>query len=279
MFTRIFKRLASHCWLLLFFAPVQVFSLPPFQNGWSEIVLSGSFPQTEPEEVKWRLHSRETPGEFDILREKYRLFVPPGYTHSQPWGVLVWVDSGNTPSIPAPWEKVLANQKLLLIAGIQSGNPRNIFDRMRMALHASMGIRYRFNIDSTRAYVAGFSGGGRVAGMLGIAWPDFFNGAISMMGVNFYTEIPSSKGTLYSPSFIPDDEALRIAREDCRHVLVTGEKDFNRGDIVSTYENGYRKQNFRSVSLLEVPRLGHALPDAATLEKALHYLDGNRERH
>jgi hypothetical protein len=262
----------------VFLQPGAADALPDFQTGWSETVLNGALPQAEPEEVKWRLHSREDPGPFDIRKERFRLFVPAGYSHAQCWGVVVWVDSGNSPSIPAPWEKVLAERKLLFVAGLQSGNPRNIFDRMRMALHGSMGVRDRFNVDPSRVYVAGFSGGGRVAGMLGIAWPDFFSGALPMMGVNFYTEILSSRGKMYPPSFIPDDEALRIARTERRHVLVTAEKDFNRGDIFSAYENGYRKERFRSVMLLDVPHLGHGLPDALTFEKALRYLDGDGAR-
>jgi hypothetical protein len=248
-------------------------------TGWSEVSFTGTFPQVEPEEVKWRLHSIETPKPLDIARERFRLFVPDGYKPSRAWGLLVWVDAGNAPNIPAAWEKVLSAKRLLFVAGIRSGNSRDIFDRMRMAIHASEGIRARFKVDSERVYAAGFSGGGRVAGMLGIAWPDFFSGSLPMMGVNFFTNIPSSKGTMYPPDFIPDDQALEIARNERKHVLVTGEKDFNRGDILSVFENGYRKQRFQKVSILEIPGAGHSLPDAVWFEKAVVLLDGDGARH
>jgi predicted peptidase len=147
---------------------------------------------------------------------------------------------------------------------------------MRMALHASYGIRTRFKVDESRIYVSGFSGGARVASMLGVAWPDLFSGSVSFMGANFYTEIPSSNGKIFAPSFIPDDQALAMAKKDSRHVLVTAEKDFNRAEIFSVYENGYRKEKFRAVTLLEVPQLGHSIPDSSWLEKALLFLDGAR---
>lgn len=258
----------------------EVSALPPFQKGWSEVSFEGkNLPQADPEEVKWRLHSRENPGPFDVSKERYRLFVPTGYDHSKRWGTLVWIDAGNVPSIPKSWETVLDSHKLLLISANRSGNPRNIFDRMRMALHASAGIGERFNIDPTRVFVAGFSGGGRVAGMLGIAWPDCFTGSIAMMGVNFYTEIPSAKGQVYAPNFIPDEQALKIARDQGRHVLVTSEKDFNRGDIFCAYEHGYRRQQFKWVTLIDIPDIGHSLPDAAGFERALKYLDEIGARH
>lgn len=248
-------------------------------KGWSEITFSGALPQAEPEEVKWRLHCVENPGAFAIEKERFRLFVPPNFSPEQRWGALIWVDAGNAPSFPAAWERVLETRKLLVVAGVRSGNSRIIFDRMRMALHASAGIQKRCKIDPERIYVAGFSGGGRVAGMLGIAWPDFFSGAAPMMGVNFYTEIPSPKGTRYPPDFIPDDQALQIAQFKRRHVLVTGEKDFNRDEIRAVYENGYRKQQFWAVSLVEIPGLGHALPGAPGFEKVISFLDGDGARH
>jgi hypothetical protein len=275
----VFHLLAALVLLLCFHWANAAPSPGALPKGWSEITFSGVLPQADPEEVKWRLHCVENPGPFAIEKEKFRLFVPPNFVPEQTWGVLIWVDAGNAPSIPVAWEKVLENRKLLVVAGVRSGNSRIIFDRMRMAVHASFGIQQRCKIDPGRIYVAGFSGGGRVAGMLGIAWPDFFSGAAPMMGVNFYTEIPSAKGTRYPPDFIPDDQALEIARFKRRHVLVTGEKDFNRGDILSVYQNGYRKERFWSVNLVEFPGLGHALPDAVGFEKIVSFLEGDGARH
>lgn len=54
---------------------------------------------------------------------------------------------GDTAAIPADWELVLAARKLLFVGALKSGNPRNIFDRVRLAVAANTAMRERFNVD------------------------------------------------------------------------------------------------------------------------------------
>jgi hypothetical protein len=93
------------------------------------------------------------------------------------------------------------------------------------------------------------------------------------MGVNFYTDLPAEGGKQFGLNYIPDDQALDIAKKKCRYVLVTGEKDFNRVNTRSAEEHGFRKEGFASVLCLEVPGLAHAMPDATWLNKGLEFLD------
>lgn len=245
----------------------------PKTPGRHVIQLSESAVQSGAEEVKWRLHAVEEPGAFEIAKEKLQLVVPKGYRADEPWGLFVWVSAGPTANIPADWEAVLAAKKLLFVGALNSGNPRNIFDRVRMAVDAGVGLRKRFRIDERRVYVSGFSGGARVASMLGVAFADIFTGALPFMGVNFYTDLPMPGGKTYELSFIPDDDVLAIAKKRGRFAFVTGEKDFNRVEIRSAFENGYRKEGFVKVTSLEVPGLGHAMPPAKWLEQGLEFLD------
>ncbi len=216
--------------------------------------------------MKYRLHSVEDPGPFDISAARFQILVPKNYRPEEAWGMFIWISPGDAPKIPADWEAVLATRKLLFVGAFQSGNPRNIFDRMRMAVDANVGMRKRCRIDPRRVYVSGFSGGARVASMLGVAFPDLFTGTIPFMGVNFYTELPVENGKRLGIDYIPDDEALAIAKKQCRYVLVTGEKDFNRVETHSAEENGFRKEGFTSVLCLEVPGLGHAMPPGEWLD-------------
>ena len=101
---------------------------------------------------------------------------------------------------------------------------------------------------------------------------------VRFFGVNFYTELPAENGKQFGISYIPDDQALAIAKKECCYVLVTGEKDFNRVNIRSAEENGFRKEGFTSVLCLEVPGLGHAMPPAEWLEKGLEFLDADKVR-
>src|SRR5207248_2287400 len=113
---------------------------------------------------------------------------------AEAWGLFIWISASDAPRIPADWEAVLAARKLLFIGAVQSGNKRDILDRIRLAIDANVGMRKRCRIDGRRVYVSGFSGGARVASMVGVAFADLFSGAMPFMGVNFYTELPAGDG-------------------------------------------------------------------------------------
>ncbi len=247
--------------------------LPPFKTGASEIQFRTSAMQSRGAELKSRMHALDAIPPFNLIKEKFRLIVPKDYKHEEPWGLFIWVSPGDTASIPKAWEAELAKRKLIFIGANNSGNRRNIFDRFRMAIDANHNMRQRFNIDGRRVYVSGFSGGGRVASMLGVAYADMFGGTIAWMGVNFYEPLPSANGRIYNPSFIPDDEVLAIAKKTCRFVLVTGEKDFNLDNTKSTFTAGFQKHGFSYARYLEIPAQGHRLPGARWFIEAMNLLE------
>jgi dienelactone hydrolase len=250
----------------------------PVVPGRHVIRFAESAVQSGTEEVKWRLHSVENPGAFEIAKEKFQLVVPKEYRAEESWGLFVWISANHAASVPAEWEAVLAAKKLLFVGALQSGNPRDLFDRVRMAVDAGVGMRKRYRIDERRVYVSGFSGGGRVASMVGVAFADVFAGAMPFMGVNFYTDLPMPGGKTYGPTYIPDDDVLAIAKKRCRFALMTAEKDFNRAEIHAALEHGFRKEGFASVVCLEAPGIGHAMPPAKWLEQGLDFLDEGKGR-
>ena len=233
--------------------------------------------QAGPAEVKARLHCIENPTPLPPAKDTFQLVVPKNYRPDERWGVLVWVSPSDSPRIPPEWEEVLVRHRLLFVGAVKAGNNRNILERIQLAVVASAGMRERFRIDERRVYVSGFSGGGRVASMLGVAYADMFTGVASFMGVNFYTDLPSADGKkLYPPQFIPDEEVLEIAKRRSRFVLVSSERDFNRADTRIVWEQGFKKEGFPAVAYLEVPGIGHLLPSAEWFEKALQFLEGPR---
>jgi len=275
-----FIAVMKHWPALLFFCAfiVRGAELPPFTVGKSTVQFTGLPQQAGATEVKWRLHSAEDPAALDLSKEKFQIIVPAAYSHSGRWGVFVWISPGDAPAIPAEWEHVLAARRLLFVGALKAGNPRNIFDRIRLAVVANTEMRERFNVEPRRVYVSGFSGGARTASMMGVAFADMFTGALPFMGVNFYTDIALGDGkTVYAPDFIPDEQVVAIARKSCRYALVTGENDFNRAGTKAVFEQGYRKQGFANVRYLEAPGIGHAMPPASWLERGLDFLDeGNQ---
>jgi predicted peptidase len=144
---------------------------------------------------------------------------------------------------------------------------------MRLAVDANFNLRKLFNVDGRRVYVSGFSGGSRVASMLGVCFGEMFSGTVCFMGVNFYTDIPMGADKAYPPGYIPDDQVLPLAKKFCRYVLVTGTKEMNHAETLSTFENGFRTEGFASVKLLDVPDQKHTPPAAEWLGRAIEFLD------
>jgi pimeloyl-ACP methyl ester carboxylesterase len=178
--------------------------------------------------------------------------------------------------LPEMWKQTLETHNLIWIGANRSGNDRGVGVRFGLALDAVHNIRKLYKIDDSRIYVAGFSGGGKVAGMLGMIYPEVFQGAIPMGGVGFYRTIPvpNKKGMVYPNTFDkPPKKMFELARTQRRFVLLIGDQDFNFEPVSTTYETGFKEDQFTYASLLVVPGLEHRLADETWLEKAIMLLD------
>jgi poly(3-hydroxybutyrate) depolymerase len=247
--------------------------LPDFKPGRSDIVFKESAPQCDKLELKLRFRASDAIPDYDVAREKYQVVVPKEYTHAAAYGLFIWINPGDGAGLPGGWEAVLARHKFIGISAYKSGNPRNAFDRFRLAIDAAFNMPKRFNIDAKRVYVSGFSGGGRISSMLGVSYADIFTGMIPVCGVNFYKNVPIGNGKVFGLSYIPPDEALEIAKRNSRIMLITGEKDFNRENTKVMFDNGFKVEGFKSVQYVEVPGLAHAPCPAEWLDKALAMME------
>jgi dienelactone hydrolase len=252
---------------------LQAGKAPPAKAGTGDVTFEKSGPLCDADEIKARFRAKEDAGPYDVRKEKFKLIVPKSYAPSAKWGLFVYVNAGDDPGIPAEYEPVLEKHKLIAVAAYKSGNGRNIFDRFRMAIDAAVNLQARFSVDPKRVYVSGFSGGGRVASMLSIAYADLFTGGIPFCGVNFYLDIPSEGDRMWPRDFIPVDEAVAIAKATGRFALVTGEKDMNLKNTRAVFEHGYKAEGFKHATVLEVPGMSHATPPAEWFDKGLNFLD------
>ena len=57
---------------------------------------------------------------------------------------------------------------------------------------------------------------------------------------------------------------------------MTGEKDFNLKNTSAVFENGFKKEGFKAVELMNVPGQGHQPPKAEWLKKAIEFLDAGK---
>jgi pimeloyl-ACP methyl ester carboxylesterase len=101
---------------------------------------------------------------------------------------------------------------------------------MPLALDAAYNMKKRYNIDTKRVYIAGHSGGGRVATQVAMHYSDVFKGGVFIVGCNYWesTKIPSRPSSHWPPGMLkPRSKLLALAKYEGRYVFLTGDKDFN----------------------------------------------------
>jgi predicted esterase len=223
-----------------------------------------------------RLGIKHVADRQDAANEKFRIVVPGAYSTNGTWGLLVWVSPGDDPRLPAAWENELAERRLLLVGIYRAGNERDAIERCRLALDATCNMCQRYRIDPQRIYVAGFSGGGRIASILGVAYADVFTGCLAVCGVDFYQNVAAGAGQFYPGTYRPDARVALRARDRSRFVLLTGEEDPNRANTKATAENGFQLSGFKHVRYMEVSGMKHALPAAPVFATALDWLEGRQ---
>ncbi len=239
----------------------------------SPIAFTEATPMAGAAQLKMRLRSVETPAALNLANEAFEVIVPRSYKKEVPHGLFIWISPNDQAALPADWEKVLADEKLIFIGALKSGNNRETIARMQLAITANDQMRNLYSIDPARVYISGHSGGSRVASMLAVAYADMFTGAVCFMGANFFFPTQGKDGTTYEARYIPHPEIATQAQNESRIVLVTGDKDFNLDNTKAVYEQGFMANEFKHVTLFDIPGQGHGAPGKDWLEKALKFLD------
>lgn len=252
---------------------------PPFhaKRGESIVHLPSLPEEASPDEVRARLHCVETPQNLDVSKDAFQIVLPASYQPDGTWGLFVWISPSDSARLPAEWQVVLEKHKFVTVAALKAGNQRNILDRIQLGVTAAIVIPRQLPLDLNRIWVSGFSGGARVASMLGIAYGDLFRATIPFMGVNFYTDLPTQSGGKPSPpQFIPHSEVLEIAKREGSFVLVTSDSDFNRVETQIVFQKGFQAEHFQNAFFLQAPGIDHQLPAADWLAKALVLADAKK---
>jgi len=94
--------------------------------------------------------------------QSYALFIPPGYTADRQWPVIFGFDPGGRGRTPVDRYQAAAARYGYILAG--SNNSRNgLPDFVHVVSTFTRDVMSRFNVDPRRVYLAGMSGGARVA--------------------------------------------------------------------------------------------------------------------
>jgi hypothetical protein len=204
---------------------------------------------------------------LDLAKERFSLYVPRE-TPPQGYSLLVFVSPYEDAKIPFDWISALDRHGMIFVTAARSGNSANVYDRREpLALLGAVNIESRYAIDSRRIYVAGFSGGSRVAERLAIGYPELFRGGLLLAGSD-----PPGDARLPLP---PADIFARF-QESGRLVYASGSRD-----AYHLAEDGVSRKWMPTWCVFDVADrtiagLGHELPNGSTIDRLLDQLDAPR---
>lgn len=199
----------------------------------------------------------------DLAQESFALYVPAPEP-PQGYGLVVFVAPWDAARLPDGWGSALDEKGLIFVSAAHSGNDQNALGRREpLAILAEQNVVHRYRVDPQRIYIAGFSGGSRVALRLALAYPDLFRGAV----LNASSD-PIGTAAIELP---PKDLFLQF-QEKAHLVYVTGDRDTSRvaWHLASmhslrdwcVFNTDYQTNNFT----------GHAVMNPDALSRALNSL-------
>ena len=247
----------------------QALPFEPSRTGWLRVKL----PELPVPEVKpsW------LPYDFKAEEEAFEIYIPREYDPKNSYGVMAWVNWSDDPETPRHFEPLLNEYKLISVAAERAGNGREPARRIGLLVSAILQLSKTLNIDKTRLIMSGYSGGGRTSAMGCFVHPEFWRGAISWVGGNFYKQysVPMPVGAS-SPGindWIPNavtPQNVKDAKKNEKFVLITGSKDKNLNDSRGIYR-ALKREDFQAL-LIEEPGLGHDVGSAESMRKALEFM-------
>jgi hypothetical protein len=217
--------------------------------------------------------------DLDPSRERFFVHISAAYSGQSRYGLVVFVDAGDRVNVmPDGWPSVLDARNFLFIAPENAGNDQYRERRLGLGVLSALEMMKHYQIDANRVYISGFSGGARMAGLLGFFQSDVFQGTIQNCGADFYEHVPqvystSQLDTAGRPyGFFPATADEVHGAKRVRFVLITGSEDFRRGNILDVFNGGFVKAGFQA-KLFDVPGMSHDTADARTLNAALDFLE------
>jgi predicted esterase len=200
--------------------------------------------------------------DYDSAKQTFELYVPARPNPKKLLPVIVFISPGNDPAGWKNFEKPCKDLGFVFIGVRDAGNDVPGKKRVRIVLDALDEVRRTLPTDPDRTYIAGFSGGGRIACAIGFALPENFGGVVPICAA----------GELRSESWLRQRciDRLSVA-------LLSGSTDFNRGEVERWRGPQLKEVGVRTKVWVQ-DGLGHGIPNAKTLTEALRWLDEGAEK-
>ena len=158
------------------------------------------------------------PGQPILYRPEqvtYYLHLPEGVTPDAPRALVLAISPSNAGQDMFPsWEKAARRYGFIFACPNRAGNSVRTDVRGQTVMDVLHDVRERYAVDPQRIFLAGFSGGARMATGVVLKFPGLFAGLIPVGGI------------VYNQ----DTTALANLKVTRGVYLYAGENDFNRGE-------------------------------------------------
>lgn len=206
-----------------------------------------------------------------LADEKYFVRLPPGLDPKKPAGLLVFINAAPDGRPPEVLFKAMDELGIVCAGAENAGNERAILDRFQLVIDTVFAVSERVHIDPRRVYVSGISGGGRCSTRLQCCFPDYFTGAVPIVGLSAYFDVPVGNGK-HAPAGFDKPGTARFSLLRTRRIgVITGPADFNYGEIMTASKR--MAEDKLQVRVFE-HEMGHQLPTAEWFAEALRWVDG-----
>jgi pimeloyl-ACP methyl ester carboxylesterase len=192
---------------------------------------------------------------YKSTAQSYELYVPP--RRPEPSGLVLFISPTQRGAGLDSFRRTCDQQGLIFASPHKAGNPTEPRQRIRIVLDVLDDVRRKYRVDPDRTYIAGFSGGGRIACAIGFALPEHFGGVLTICAAGELRREPWLRHRVI--------DRLSVAH-------LTGENDFNRGEVERYRDPILTAVGVRSKAAV-VPKLGHAIPPPAVIDEAVRWLD------
>jgi hypothetical protein len=203
---------------------------------------------------------------IDLAKEKFVLYVPPA-APPKGYALMVFVPPWPEARMPQGWASILDRNGVIFVSAARIDNDASTLGRREpLALLAAYNVMKRYPVDPRRVYVAGFSGGSRIAMRLALGYPDLFKGALLNAGSD-----PIGIG----PPPLPPKDLFQQFQASSRLVYVTGAEDLDTLALDNTSTRSMRRLCVGGVDARATPSTGHEIVGGEAFSQALQSLDGS----
>jgi hypothetical protein len=175
-------------------------------------IREGNPPATRPGQSTPPGYVAASGDDYDITKEIFHIYVPPGYSEATPHGVIYYLGYKPTSAMPAAWQDTLDRLHLIFITPQASSQPD--WQKAAIALDALHNLRKQYSLDEKRLYLFAFPDlPGQVGNQMTFGLADQYTGFVAIYREAYFRPVLTPGSNRYWPPQIlpPPRELLATA--------------------------------------------------------------------